>query len=587
MIYDPTKINRPMTAYFSMEIALENGMPTYSGGLGVLAGDTIKAAADMEMPFVAVTLLYRQGYFQQTLDPSGRQGEKPVDWNILSWFPHAPTQAVTIQMQGRPVKVRAYRYDYKGVTGHVVPVFFLDTDFADNDASARSWSHSLYSGDQMHRLCQETVLGIGGFTLLKHLGYAPQQGKDRGPHRIATYHMNEGHAALVTLALAHEGLRDGHRDAKLLPWVRDHCAFTTHTPVSAGHDRFDRTTCDEVLGESHCSLLVEMGAFKDAELNMSHLALEGSRYTNGVSRRHGEVSRRMFSGTPIDAITNGVHATTWVGDGMAGLFDKEVPLWRKDNFALREICDIPVASVMKAHAVNKEKLFHRIATARSVDFDPSAFTIGFARRATEYKRAWLLLQDPQRLINMAEVFGPIQLVYAGKSHPRDEGGKKAIMYLHEKARLFSGTPVKFVYLENYDMDWGRLICSGVDLWLNNPVKPLEASGTSGMKAALNGVPSLSTLDGWWIEGCFERVTGWEITDQEDAFGQDRESGQYTLETAKNLYRKLEDVILPLYYRDPEGYGLVRRNCVSINGPWFTTQRMVDQYQRHAYNKPLA
>ena len=552
-----------VVAYFSMEIAVVPEFPTYSGGLGVLAGDTLRAAADMGLPVAAVTLAHRKGYLRQHLDPNtGLQTEEPQPWypeNVLA----AEDPVVTVTLEGRPVAIRGWRYDLEGVTGHRIPIYFLDTDLEQNDARDRTITDSLYGGDADYRLRQEAVLGIGGARLLRALEYEP-----------SVYHMNEGHAALLTIPVLEQELHGaGLQTAteRNVEAVRRRCVFTTHTPVPAGHDRFSGEQAYRILGAERAGMLERFGCFHDGLLNMTYVALRFSRFVNGVAMQHGKVSRQMFPEYTIDAITNGVHAGTWTAPSVQAIFDKHLPRWRQDNVTLRYAIDIPENEIVEAHAASKQVLIDTVKAASGVEMKPEVFTLGFARRAATYKRADLLFTDPERLVKTAEKFGGLQIIYAGKAHPADEPGKAKIRRVIELARDLRGTPLQVVYLENYEWKLGAVLTGGVDLWLNTPRRPYEASGTSGMKAALNGVPSLSILDGWWIEGWIEGVTGWAIDDY------DEEAGE-----AKSMYEHLEKLILPLYYRDPGQWRRIMRSTIALNGSFFNTQRMLEQYVINAY-----
>ncbi len=350
-----------------------------------------------------------------------------------------------------------------------------------------------------------------------------------GQDGLSTYHMNEGHSALLVLALVE---REGS-----LERARERCVFTTHTPVPAGHDRFEPELVAAVLGDERAAALRRWDLLDhDGALNMTVLALRGARYANAVALRHGEISRAMFPDHRIAAITNGVHAATWAAPPLAALFDRRIPGWRHDNAALRQAIAMPLHELRAAHAEAKAVLLERIAEATGVRLDPQPFTIGIARRATAYKRVDLILSDLERLHAVARRGGGLQLVFAGKAHPRDYDGKAAIERICAAAAAL-GESVRVVFVENYDMTWGGLITGGVDLWLNTPRPPLEASGTSGMKAAVNGVPSLSVLDGWWVEGAFEGITGWSVDDV---------TGTHDGATADALYRLLEQTIVPAY-----------------------------------------
>ncbi len=553
---------RGSIAYFSMEIAVSPKMPTYSGGLGVLAGDTLRSAADLGLPLAAVTLVHHKGYFRQHLDARGVQSEENQPWNPAEQLEtEAPT--VTVTIEGRTVLVKAWRYDLVGVTGHIVPIYFLDTDLEQNDARDRTLTDHLYGGDGDYRLCQETVLGMGGASILKALGRDPQ-----------VYHMNEGHASLLALALLEQQLagrpldqaNDGDVDA-----VRQQCVFTTHTPVPAGHDRFSMEQTQRILGFERAQVLERLGCFHEGLLNMTYIALRFSRFVNGVAMQHAKVSRSMFPDYTIDAITNGVHAATWTSPSFQGLFDRQLPRWRTDNLTLRYAIDIPEAEIAQAHAASKKALLDVVSDRTGVSLNPDVFTIGFARRVATYKRADLLFTDPERLVKMADQFGGLQILYAGKAHPHDDPGKALIRRVFEVAQRLNSDKLHILYMENYEWKLGALLTGGVDLWLNTPKRPYEASGTSGMKAALNGVPSLSILDGWWIEGCIEGVTGWPIDDREDVEGE-----------ADSLYGHLEQSILPLYYREPLQWQKIMRSSIALNGSFFNTQRMIEQYTLNAY-----
>ena len=552
-------------AYFSMEICLEQGIPTYSGGLGILAGDTLRSAADLGAPVVGITLLHRQGYFEQHIDAQGNQTEAPVRWDPESML--EPVNARTsVLIEGRQVQVRAWRYTIRGISGREVPVYLLDTQLPENGEYDRTLTDRLYGGDARYRLCQEVVLGMGGAAILRQLGL------DGTVH----YHLNEGHSALLTLCLLQWQLesRSGFRpEEEDLEQVRKRVIFTTHTPVPAGHDKFPLALVESVLGPAPFALLQAAELLDASELNMTHLVLHLSRFVNGVAMKHREVSQGMFPAFPIDSITNGVHAATWTSPAFASLFDKRMPEWRTDNLYLRYAVAIPLEEIRAAHAEAKDRLLATVKERTGVQLDAKVFTIGFGRRATPYKRADLLFADTDRLARMAEQVGPIQIIFAGKAHPHDGGGKDLIRHIYKAAERL-GDRVKVVYVQNYEMAFAAQMIAGVDLWLNNPMKPLEASGTSGMKAALNGVPSLSVLDGWWIEGHVEGVTGWSIGGLEPDEDQSKD--------ASEIYLKLERVILPLYYGLPFGYAEVMRSAIALNGSFFNTQRMVEQYVRNAY-----
>ncbi|MSP39308.1 MAG: alpha-glucan family phosphorylase [Deltaproteobacteria bacterium] len=552
-------------AYFSMDVAADSAIPTYSGGLGVLAGDMLRSAADLAIPMVAISLLHRKGYFEQRLDARGNQLESPSKWQPEKYL--TPLDArVSLPLEGRAVQIRAWQYDFVGITGHVVPLLFLDTDLEENNSLDRGFTDFLYGGDERYRLCQEAILGLGGVAMLRALGYAG----------VRVFHMNEGHSALATLALMEERAQ-AQKHIRFtdieIEAVRRQCAFTTHTPVPAGHDCFTRELVGRVLGVDRSAALRQLGVM-NGSLNMTELALKLSGFVNGVSMRHGEVSRAMFPSYEIDAITNGVHAATWTAAPMAALFDRRLPEWRRDNCFLRYAIGIPAGEIRRAHDLAKKELLAQVRWLTGTALVEKVFTIGFARRATGYKRGDLLFTDLEKLKKIAKQSGPLQLIYAGKAHPRDNGGKAIIRRIFEAAAALADD-VRVVYLENYDMALGKLLCSGVDIWLNTPLRPQEASGTSGMKAALNGVPSFSVLDGWWIEGHIEGVTGWSIGDANTAEND-------SLAEAASLYEKLAARILPLYYKEPDKFAQVMRSAIALNGSFFNTQRMISQYLRNAY-----
>ena len=545
-----------------MEIAINPGMPTYSGGLGVLAGDTLRSAADLGVPLVAFTLLHRKGYFQQHLDGAGVQSEQVQPWNPSDFCVEEPAR-VTVQIEDRIVTVRAWRYDLEGRFGHVLPIYLLDTDLENNSGWDRGLTDHLYGGDENYRLQQEIVLGMGGVRMASALGL-----------KVNVYHMNEGHAALLTLALLESQLGGGPLGAATesdIEQVRRKCVFTTHTPVPAGHDRFSTEQSIRILGGDRTARLQQHGCFRDGLLNMTLLALRFSRYANGVAMQHGKVSRQMFPEFTINTITNGVHAPTWMSEPFQQMLDEHIPSWRRDNLYLRNAIDLPEDRILAAHARAKEELLAEVGSRTGKVLSPNVLTLGFARRVATYKRAALMFTDPHRLLQIAEAAGGLQILYAGKAHPHDQPGKQLIQRVVEEAARSSNDLLRILYLEDYEWGLGAKLTAGVDVWVNNPRRPYEASGTSGMKAAMNGVPSLSILDGWWIEGCIEGVTGWAIED-----------GATDEEEAQALYRKLESAVAPLYRSGPGNWARLMRTTLAFNGSYFNTNRMVKQYSRNAY-----
>jgi len=557
-------IHEPRIAYFSMEIALRNEIPTYAGGLGVLAGDTMRSAADLELPMVAVSLASHAGYFRQEIDAQGRQMEHAETWDIRHWA--QPLDAkIAVQIDGRTVWIGAWLYVLESHMGGRQPVLLLDTDLNENGSDDREITHYLYGGDSVYRLKQEIVLGLGGVRLLQALGFT-----------IRHYHMNEGHSALLGLELmrrytySNEHLRPGepHYD---LPRVRDLCSFTTHTPVEAGHDRFAYDLVQRILDNDFDIETIRRLAGEES-LNMTRLALNLSEYVNGVARKHAEVSNAMFPGYKVHAITNGVHPYTWAAESFRQLYDHYLPGWcHEPQLLVRADCCIPDAAIWEAHVQAKQHLIEKVQALSGVTLKADVPIFGFARRMTAYKRPDLLFSDLERLRAIARN-QPFQIVLAGKAHPQDENGKRLIEQLHAHARALAGT-IPVVYLPDYDLALAQTLTAGVDVWLNTPLPPLEASGTSGMKAAFNGVPNLSVLDGWWIEGCLEGVTGWAIGD----------TAGMADGNAHVLYDKLEQVVLPLYYGSSDGGWLrVMKGAISKNASYFNSHRMMRRYATEAY-----
>jgi len=557
-------IHEPRVAYFSMEIALRNEMPTYAGGLGVLAGDTVRSATDLELPIVAVSLVSRAGYFRQEIDAEGRQLEHAATWDPKRWGQQLDAK-IAVPIDGRTVWIGAWLYVLEGSMGGRQPVLLLDTDLDENSSDDRQITHYLYGGDNVYRLKQEIVLGIGGVRLLQALGFV-----------IRHFHMNEGHSALLGVELMRrftyqaEELRPGESPYDL-PRVRDLCSFTTHTPVETGHDRFPYELVQRVL-DNGIDLQIIKGLAGAESLNMTRLALNLSEYVNGVAKKHAEVSNAMFPGYKVHAITNGVHPFTWATENFRQLYDHFLPGWcHEPQLLMRADCCIPDVAIWDAHVQAKQRLIEKVQSLSGVLLRPDIPIFGFARRMTAYKRPDLLFSDLERLRAIARNH-PFQIVLAGKAHPRDESGKQMIAQLHMHSGELAGT-VTVVYLPDYDMALSQTMTAGCDVWLNTPLPPLEASGTSGMKAAFNGVPNLSVLDGWWIEGCIEGVTGWAIGDT---------AGRPD-DNARALYDKLEQVVLPLYFSDDHGGWIrVMKGAISKNAAYFNSHRMMRRYATEAY-----
>lgn len=555
---------RTRIAYFSMEIAVRPEMHTYSGGLGILAGDTARSCADLELPAVFVTLISRAGYFRQRVDADGRQVEEPDPWQPTEWC--TPLDAmVSVAIEGSPVWIRPWLYVHTCPHGHQIPILFLDTDLDLNAAADRELTHYLYGAGESYRLKQEIVLGIGGLRLLRALGFDPD-----------TYHLNEGHAALLTLDLLNRWRvptqdRIAGESAYDIAEVRARCVFTTHTPVEAGHDRFPYDLFERFLPD-----FIELDTLKRVagsdRLNMTRLALNLSGYINGVARRHAETTERMFPGYRVRAVTNGVHVGTWTHEAFARLYQANVPQWQHEPEILVRALQLPEDEIWRCHQAAKTDLIAQVVKLTGVSLDPALPILGSARRMTSYKRPLLIFSDLDRLAQIA-VRQPLQIVLAGKAHPRDSDGKEAIWRIHEIAQRLAGK-VTCVFLPNYDMDLARSLVAGSDVWLNTPLPPMEASGTSGMKAALNGVLNLSVLDGWWVEACIEGVTGWAIGSDGDG-GSDEDH-------ATALYDKLESTILPLYYTDPGRWRWMMKQAIGNVAYYFNSQRMMRRYATEAY-----
>ncbi|WP_036249969.1 alpha-glucan family phosphorylase [Methylobacter sp. BBA5.1] len=557
-------IHETRIAYFSMEIALHNNIPTYSGGLGVLAGDTIRSAADLELPMVAVTLVSRAGYFRQELDAECGQIEHPDSWQPDTVASSLQAK-IAVNIEGRLVWVSGWLYILEGHMNGRQPVILLDTDVDENHDDDRQITHYLYGGDEAYRLKQEIVLGMGGMRMLQALGF-----------KVRQYHMNEGHSALLAIELLRryaypkEDLRSGE-SAYDIPQIRELCNFTTHTPVDAGHDRFAYDLVGRILSEEFDRATLKRLAGED-RLNMTRLALNLSEYVNGVAKRHAEVSRKMFPGYRVHAVTNGVHPFTWTARSFIDLYNKHLPGWcHQPEILIRAECCISDEAIWEAHCQAKSILIEKVKALCHISLDPQIPIFGFARRMTAYKRPDLLFSDLERLKNIARQ-RPFQVVLAGKAHPRDLDGKHLIRTIHQHIQELAGD-IPMAFVPDYDMEIARTMVAGVDLWLNTPLRPMEASGTSGMKAAFNGVPNLSVLDGWWVEGCIEGITGWAVGDDTESSNGD---------DAKSLYDKLEQTILPLYYDDRSRWIAVMKGAISKNASFFNSHRMMRRYATEAY-----
>ena len=544
-------------AYFSMEIALSNEIHTYSGGLGILAGDTVKSSADLRLPLLAVSLVSKKGYFKQELTHDGRQIEQEDPWEPSRFMQMLPDE-VKVPIQSRDVHIRAWLYNVVSQTGGVVPVYLLDTDVEGNSPEDREITSFLYGGDERYRLKQEIVLGVGGVRILEKLGL-----------KIRKYHMNEGHSGLLALEVL-------QKNEMNIDKVRDNCIFTTHTPVEAGHDKFNYDLVKEVLGNAvPIEILKRIGG--EDRLNMTLLALNLSKYINGVAKRHRESSRKMFPGYEIHAVTNGIHAYTWTSESFRKLYDKYLPGWANEPNLLVRVDVIPAEEIWQAHMKAKKLLIDYVNESTNAGMDYDTLTIGFARRATEYKRANLLFSDLAKL-RMINRKGRLQIILAGKAHPRDYSGKKLIEQLFSYSEKLRDE-VKLVYLANYDMNIAAMLVAGVDVWLNTPLPPQEASGTSGMKAAHNGVVNFSILDGWWVEGWIEDVTGWSIgpNPNEQISLEER-----NIRELDDLYNKLEYIIVPMFYNKRDEWLNTMKNSIGKIAFFFNSHRMMRRYVTDAY-----
>jgi starch phosphorylase len=542
--------------YFTAEIGLWSDLHTYSGGLGVLAGDHVKSAADAEIPLIGVTLLYREGYSRQHLDSDGVQSET---YPVLDPSEFLEETAITIEipLDNQTIYARVWRANIVGQTGHKVPVYFLDTTHENNSQYHQEIGQRLYGGDDDTRIRQEYLLGVGGIQLFDHLQI-----------ELKGIHLNEGHCTFAMLELLSRG------------WSREELAqnslFTTHTPVPAGHDRFDWSLVREIMGEKlpeDAQELVRNAGDSEGgnRCSMSHLAVALSTSVNAVSILNAEVAETMFSEMKIRPITNGVHHPTWTSSTMTQLFDEYLPDWKANPTQLNEARNIPVEALRQARNENRKLLRKLVKEETGVEFEEHRLTIGFARRFATYKRANLVFHDLEKLREIGA--GKIQFVFSGKAHPKDEGGKQLIRDIFASAKTVE-EEIPVAFIENYNMDTGLAMTSGVDIWLNNPIRPLEASGTSGMKAAMNGVPNCSILDGWWPEACKHGINGWAIGNAEDDRNDPRD--------AANIYSTLQNDVLPSWERKDETWAnLMRESIASSAG--FTGQRMIEDYL-HFYNK---
>ena len=541
-----------LVGYFTAEIGIWSELHTYSGGLGVLAGDHVKSAADAEINLIGVTLLYREGYGRQHIDETGNQTESfaaidPSDHLIDTGL------ELTLPLDGGTLYSKIWKIEVVGVTGHVVPVYFLDTHHPENSGYHRRLGARLYGGNDDVRIRQEYLLGVGGVRLLNKMD------KD-----FSGLHLNEGHCSFALLELLNQGWSRADLSKKIL--------FTTHTPVPAGHDRFNWDDVNEVLGELMPDDAVELvksvgDPEGGARCSMSHLAVALAEQVNAVSNLNAEVASKMFDNYQIHPLTNGVHHITWTSPIMAELFNSQLPGWKQNPALLANADQLSSDDLLDARRKNRKVFRELVKASTGVELKEDRLTIGFARRFATYKRANLVFHDLDKLREIGA--GKIQFVFSGKAHPRDEGGKQLIRDIYGSAKHIS-QDIPVAFLENYDMDTGLAITSGVDIWLNNPVRPMEASGTSGMKAAMNGVPNCSILDGWWPEGCQHGVNGWAIGSSEDERDDERD--------AENIYSVLQNEVLPSWEKGDEIWANIMRASIATSAR-FTGARMISEYMK--------
>lgn len=536
----------PQVAYFSMEFALNPNIPNFAGGLGVLATDLMRSAADLELPVVGVSLIYHENDDEQKAFPIGDY------FQLLD-------PEIKIQIEDRQVNVRMFKYDIEGQTGHKVPIYFLNTFLPENKRWDRDLTRHLYDSEWYTRLCQEAILGIGGLRMLRALGY----------NDLKIFHMNEGHASFLTL----ERLKEEKGDIEA---VRDSCVFTTHTPIPAGHDRFDYPLAHKTLNGIIPPDIQILSS--PNELHTTKLALNTSRVTNGVSKKHAQVCKRMFPHHDFLAITNGVHHLTWSTQATQALYDKHLPQWRKDPSILSQAIDLPEKEVLKARKTNKKALVdyvnshpdYLVHTNHKLDegdyFDEDTLTITFSRRFVPYKRPLLFFKALNRLRDIG--YKKLQVIYSGHCNPGDQYCNTVMSTLKQLQRELRGQ-IRLAVMPNRNLDSAKILAAGSDVWLNNPEPPMEACGTSGMKAALNGGLNFSTLDGWWIEASdMEPKAGW-------ACGCDV-AGHDELD-CDAIYATLEE-IMDLYYKKPKQWAERMKRSMSLLGH-FNSHRNVLDYQQ--------
>jgi len=538
-------------AYFSMEFALDPAIPNYAGGLGVLATDLMRSAADLELPVIGLSLIYHQDDDPKKAFP------------LADYFEKCEPK-VTIHIEGRAVQIQGWRYEIVGQSGHKVPIYFLDSFVPENASWDRDLTKSLYDNNQYTRLCQEAILGMGGVRFLRAMGH----------HDIDTFHMNEGHASFLTF----ERLKEEGGDEVV---VKKSCAFTTHTPIPAGHDRFPYKLVNQVLGDMVPENIKKLAS--EPELHTTHLAMNMSRMTNGVSQKHAEVCEKMFPDHDFLAVTNGIHLASWAGEGTVTLLDQHVEGWQKIPHLLKNALELPDDAFKMAKDKNKKALVEYINHHESYlihpthglekedYFDENTLTMTFSRRFVPYKRPLLLFKDLDRLRDIG--YQKLQIIYSGVCHPGDDYCNGVMGELYSLQRQLRGQ-VKIAVLPDRNIHLSKILAAGSDVWLNTPEPPMEACGTSGMKAALNGNLNFSTLDGWWIEAMrMDHEAGWSTgcdCSGHDAFD------------CEDLYIKLEE-ILNLYYNDPSAWLQKCKRSMALAG-YFNTHRNILEYQEKMWKK---
>ncbi|MBW6440434.1 alpha-glucan family phosphorylase [Patescibacteria group bacterium] len=564
-----TKDNFLDVAYFSMEVAINSEMMTYSGGLGVLAGDTLKTFADFKYTAVGITILHEQGYVKQSLDSAGQQISKSVLWNKEENLTKLPF-TIEVPLSDHVVVCAIWQYNIEGQFGDIVPVYFLDSNLPQNTEYDRTFTSHLYGGDRFYRLCQEQLLGLGGLILLEMLNY--------NSDKVRIYHLNEGHASFVGLALYEQAKKLFSTHIEVIDYIGSKLVFTTHTPVEAGHDRFLISDVKHTLPASLFEKIPQE-CFLEDKLCMTLLSLYFSGIVTGVAKMHEKVTEKMFPEYDIIPVTNGAYHLEWTHPDLKKVYDEYIPEWTIDPSSLRKAISIPDEKIWDAHVEAKKKLIKYVNQFSENEFSVDVCTLGYARRFTSYKRPALILADLEKLENMISAVGSLQIIFAGKAHPSDEKGKDSIRGIYEIIQKHQGK-IKMIFLEDYNMEMAKKLVAGVDIWLNTPLQKFEASGTSGMKASFNGVPHLSVLDGWWPEGWTEGVTGWSIgKNSSEARIDDLTSWNFEVE---DLYQKLATNILPLYYQDRLGFIKIMKHALALNGSHFNTYRMMNDYVAKVY-----